>query len=512
MRVTYYNTINEQSINESKVFIKLSNSRLRLLVVLLSIFLDHKRHIFIISGSSKVEKRINAVSKWLGVSFVKDNTEQYYDSLATSKYIYTDQNIDPYFINRKQQFVYVYQSGKNDQNSDYLFDLMQIKSSFVEKQLKKDTRAFFNAIKTGNYTEKNNSIVIMVSKAYSYLLESFIPNYVDSIIDEYDKVVLFIDSDIPELDRNMTAYDNDRIIVTYKRDKMILDQFRRDHLDDHVEAVKQKRATEVDPTVSRIYREEAFRMLGRNPYEVVINFGFTSIYWLSIIYALNTDSIFHLYSSDAVTELREYLASVYGVNKPGICIEEFFSNREFDQYCSDRFLAYIPKLNNDHIDPVKQGVCNNETILISNVLESGFNGTKILDLLPFFDIEDRVGYIIVDNSLKRRQWIQLINNLNIKDLHIYDFFGIIRDYDIPDKKIIREHSVLYSLINRYSECIVYEGSGIGIHQEADFFNKNIMITDINGDIIQNDKDRSKAFLTNNRFSLFLDMDQSNNLS
>ena len=512
MRLFYFNTINEQAINDSKVLIKLSNSRLRLLVVLLLILLDHKRHSFIICGSSKTEKRIKTVSKWLGVSFVKNNSEQYYYSLATSKYIYTDQNMDTFFINRDGQLVYVYKSGKNDQKSEYLFDLMRIKSSFVEKQFVKDTKSFFNVIKKRNYTEKSNNILIMVSNEYSYLLESFIPNYIDSIIDEYDSIVLFLDSDIPESERNIPAYDNDRIVVTYKSDKMILDQFRRNNLDDHIEAIKQKRAVEVDPNVSRIYREEAVRLLGENPYEVIINFGFTSIYWLSIIYSLNTSTFLQLYSSDAVSELREYLAGLYKVYKTGTCIEEFFSNREFDQYCSDLFLAYIPKLNNNHINSVKQGICNNETILISNVLESGFNGTKILDLLPYFDIGDGIRYIIVDNSLKRRQWIQLINNLNIKDLHIYDFFGIIRDYDIPDIKIIREHSVLYSLINRYSECIEYEGSGIGIHKEAVFFNKNIIITDINGDIIKSNKDRSKAFITNNRFSLFLDMDQSGNLS
>ena len=485
MRKYYVDTIEKNQLDKEVIFIKLNDSRVRLFVLLFLLAFLNKRIVF--CGSKLLKIRLRTFGGFLNTSFVSLKSKEYYYYLATSKYIYSDQTIDSFFIKREGQFLYLYGNKKLNQAQKQHFDQLKIKCDYCEKELLADSRKYFNNIKSGldknNKNKNKKRILIMINKRCLSLLDPFIVNYLSNLDASFKakhEIVVFLDDDIVKSGQELLSHLKNDIILIWKKDKMLLDDCKLSQIDDYTESVKHRRQINLNDYDSFVYKDESSRLLGTNYYDEVFNFGFSSIYWLSVIYSLNTNSIHQLYLSKPITELKRYLNGVFEYTGKSFRDEEIFINRDGCKSSFDKCVSYVPKLDTNNIPKLTQGYLNDNKVLLLNHLDSGFNGTFFIDAIPFFSYEDDINYLVLDNSLTRKQWIDLVDKLGDTKVHIYDPFKILGINDIVKYPVIKKHSTLYSLIDNYKNCVCYVGADKKIIYEAEHFGKQVMFVDLDG--------------------------------
>ena len=475
----YYN----HSVDDNLMLVKLNCGFVRFVAVIILILRSRINNSNIyVYGENQGNIKV-LILKVLRIHYLKKKSKTYYYALANAKYLYLDDDIDEFFVKKDGQIYYM--CSLPDTKNELQHNINVLKADYIEKTVVKDAKQFVSAINNKqdlcSVPDKKRTL-ILVNKAYVPMIRKYLANMFECIDYENNEVILFIENMTSFEYSSIRSFINGNVVCISKGGRIYLGPEMKDTSDAFTKLLNdpEEAVFDGDPeALCDIYGMENRRVFGNRHFDTVINFGFNTNYWLSLIYSVSPKQLYMHYSNTDIQKnsvinsalsndkIEEHYFTVVRVENPSEDIEELLC-------CS-----YIPNLSHKNISECIEGRLDGKDVIISDYSKDYYPGAYSLDVMPYFDAKDGCSYMIVDNALQKYEWCDFIEALDIEDLHIYDVFNILKDCYITHP-VYQSLTLLYSLMDRYDSCICYDGSDPLIMKEADSFGKGIQAYDIDG--------------------------------
>ena len=480
MQKKYFKNCFNDKVDKDMMLVRMSSGKDRFIalvwLILKSGISRNKIYVF---GEDQSGKKIRILKKRLGVRYLRERDERFYEVLAKAKYIYFDEQLDDFFIKKRSQILYLFNSQKDSHMEQY--DNMLLKADMSEQNVLKDTLRFTKMIRGGfkpESAQKKKRTLILVNKAYVPRIESFLQYLFDVIDYSKNELVLFVENMDSEGDPDRFDFVDPRVIIVSKNGKMHWTRKRRE-INEHYQRIANGLEDEGDVLTEdeklgarKMYSFEKDRVFGNRGFDTVINFGFATNYWLSLIYSIPCKSLYMLVDQ-AKPQKNERIKAMLGdvdTKETYFTLANIKSKLKYVDV-DVVYTAFIPNIHKKHILQCKEAELDGEKVFITNFSPGYFTGTYVLNAMPCFG-EGEFSYLIVDNSLEKNQWSDFINRLDIEKLHIYDLFNVLKGNYIK-YPVFNSQPLLYSFIDRYGSCVYCTASNLSIVDEAREFKKKI---------------------------------------
>ncbi|MCM1285147.1 MAG: hypothetical protein NC213_08160 [Acetobacter sp.] len=455
--------------------------------------------------------------KYSFVKPVKPKTDEYYEALATSKYVYTEIPLFANFVKRDGQFVFnnipkqksefesrinlyltkqksSYFINDNNPDNDYSFkDFLKIVSKDKPKEIIKDC-------------SKKQLLVLFNPSDYKFSLD-----YVMNIISQLDfnkyNLTLLIDNKYINQYKNILSSFDKKVNIILKKGRILCTPqiyrkmlfLRKEHsyIDDY------SNINEFLPSTELKY--ESKRIFGDLKFDKAINIGHDTFYWCRLLKSV-CSNINYIDNKGYLSSKPEYkkgkykfLTDNYSVIFENILIRS--SAEEADnKFESAPLIDYIPRKSFDSNNIKRISIGNIEGLVIHSL------NIDNLDTLNAVVISaDCIGsdYLLASNT-QLAEDIAHTAKLLSKDKNkfiIFDFFDIMSsglEIELKAENIfvIKSYSGYMALLDNLGNGYVIENCQNGIYYDAVERNKQISLCDIDGSII-------KTIESNNEFVLNL---------
>lgn len=402
------------------------------------------------------DKYKNSLSKLncSNVFFYEKNSDEYFEILARSKYIFSDTVLYYSLVKRNKQVLCVDLKGFNDKTAQSRIHLARAKHKadmIIDSKNKAELTKFTDLVsRKKSVTEKSVGkkkllfAVDLLSNNYEFIFSYF--NYALEKIDfnQYD-VSLFLNNSGISMYENYIDRIDKKVNIFVKKGKMFADSEEKKRvafLNQELFFIDDaKKIRKFAPDT--VFDYEIKRCLGNKKFDAVINVGFNKFYWLGIFEKLGCKKIF--------VDLNTYPASTANIN--------YFENRfrwfnNYNQfYFKNSSLQEDCNALTDRADKSKQKILDysfdekaiNKTepeyvsvngerkLLTERYTLNNFDSMRI-KTMPIPSEDDL--YTVIENTMPREDAEHFLKELAKREemFYVFDFFGVVPFKSVPNDK------------------------------------------------------------------------------
>ncbi|MGN0521727.1 MAG: hypothetical protein ACI4IQ_03720 [Eubacterium sp.] len=439
------------------------------------------------------------------VTAVTKDSDEYYNALATSQYIYIDTFLYADFIKKPGQILINHITAKpsNVKNRINICSAKSKSDYFIDKKTQDQSITFEDFL--GRLCEKNlpskqaksdkKKLLFILNLEYFNSLYCTFENITQWLdYEKYDVTMLFDWKYVEQYGERIGRLD-DRITILAKKRRILCDEETSKRLaflkNEYNFIRKPKKINAFLP--EDLFLNEQKRLFGDVKYDFIINMKYDVFYWRWLMESMNG----RLISVDmndytgVKTPYKKGKAFYMGRNdailfmsKDAIDSAVDFKKRIFAKKSS--LLPYIPIKSRESLPIEKSTNINGRDLLIINCNHPvGLDSLSVI-LIDRFE-SNSIPYTVIDNRMTDEQAVSFINSVVEKEneLFVFDFYNVLSKnsvQSIRSNESIHYYTIrqpYYYLLNRLGACYLYGSGDPGVYYEARLCKKNTVFCDEN---------------------------------